>query len=91
MRSMSYSVETTLRFEKEFQRLDRYTQQIVKAWITKRLINCEDPRAFGKALKANRVGQWRYRIGNYRLICEIEDNKLIILALSIGHRNNIYK
>ncbi len=43
-----------------------------------------------RALKANRQGQWRYRVGNYRIIKEIKDNKIIVLALEIGHRKNIY-
>ena len=54
------------------------------------LEQCDDPRAIGKGLTANRSGQWRYRIGDYRLICQIEDNELIILALTIGHRRDIY-
>ena len=49
-----------------------------------------DPRQHGKKLTANRNGQWRYRIGDYRLICEINDNELVILALSLGHRREIY-
>ena len=88
---MSYSVETTQRFDREFKKLGRYTQKMVKAWIEKHLIGCSDPRAHGKGLTANRKGQWRYRIGDYRVICLIEDDKLIILALTIGHRNDIYK
>lgn len=88
---MSYRVETTARFDREFKKLDRYTQKMIKAWIEKRLVNCSDPRIFGKGLTANRSGQWRYRIGDYRLICLIEDDKLIILALSVGHRSDIYK
>ena len=87
---MIYSVETTERFDKEFKKLDRYTQRMIKAWIEKNLEGCEEPRSQGKALTANRKGQWRYRIGDYRLICLIEDNKLIILALSVGHRREIY-
>ena len=87
---MKYSVETALRFDKEFKKLDRYTQRILKSWIVKNLVDCENPRAFGKGLTANRSGQWRYRIGDYRLICEIQDEKLIILALSVGHRREIY-
>ena len=87
---MSYSVETTARFDKEFKKLDRYTQKMVKAWIEKNLVGCMDPRSHGKGLTANRSGQWRYRIGSYRLICLIEDNRLVILALSIGHRRDIY-
>ena len=88
---MSWQVETTARFDKEFKKLDRYTQKMVKAWIEKNLVSCDDPRLHGKGLTANRSGQWRYRIGDYRLICLIEDNRLIILALSIGHRSDIYK
>ncbi len=87
---MSYSVETTTRFDREFKKLDRYTQKMVKSWIEKNLVHCDDPRAHGKALTADRHGQWRYRIGDYRLICVIEDDKLVILALSIGHRSEIY-
>ena len=87
---MTYTVRTTRRFDKEFKKLDKYTQSMVKAWLTKNIINCENPRAHGKPLVSNRKGQWRYRIGDYRIICEIVDNELIILALSIGHRRSIY-
>lgn len=88
---MTYRVETTIRFEREFKKLDRYTQLLIKGWIEKKLVDCTNPRLHGKGLTANRSGQWRYRIGDYRLICHIEDERLIILALSIGHRKEIYK
>jgi len=88
---MTYSVETTARFDKEFKKLDRYTQRMIKVWIEKNLIDCENPRAHGKPLTANLSGQWRYRIGDYRLLTEIQDDKLIILALSIGHRREVYE
>lgn len=88
---MSYRVETTPRFEREFKKLDRYTQRMLKAWIEKNLVGCEDPRLHGKGLTANRSGQWRYRIGDYRLICCIQDEQLVILALSIGHRRSVYE
>ena len=88
---MTYSVETTARFDKEFKKLDRYTQRMLKSWIEKNLVGCSDPRLHGKGLTANRAGQWRYQIGDYRLICEIKDNELIILALTIGHRREIYE
>lgn len=87
---MSFTVETTARFDKEFRKLDRYTQKMIKAWIDRHLDGCEDPRAIGKGLTANRSGQWRYRIGDYRLICQIDDGRLIILALTVGHRRDIY-
>lgn len=88
---MNYSVETTTRFDKEFRKLDSYTKRMIKAWIEKNLIGFTDPRQHGKGLTANRSGQWRYRIGDYRLICQIEDDRLVILALNIGHRSEVYK
>ena len=88
---MSYSIETTGRFDKEFKKLDRYTQRMIKGWIDKNLVVTDDPRQQGKGLTANRSGQWRYRIGNYRLICQIDDGKLVILALSVGHRRVVYE
>ena len=88
---MTYQVEVTTRFEREFKKLDRYTQRMIKSWIDKNLVNCADPRQHGKALTANRSGQWRYRIGDYRLICQIQDQELIIVALSVGHRREIYQ
>ena len=87
---MTYRIETTARFDREFRKLDRYTQRMLKAWIEKHLIGCEDPRAFGKGLAANRSGQWRYRVGDYRIIAEIEDDRIVILFLSVGHRREVY-
>lgn len=88
---MKYSVEASARFKKEFKKLDHYTQKMIKAWITKHLQGCDDPKVTGKALTAKGSGLWRYRIGDYRLICWIEEQKLLILALTIGHRRDIYK
>ena len=87
---MSYEIQTTPRFDKEFRKLDRYTQKLIKAWITKNLVGTDNPRAHGKGLTSNRSGQWRYRIGDYRLICQIKDNELVILALTVGHRSEVY-
>lgn len=86
-----YDVELSERFKKEFRKLDKYTQKIIRAWINKNLVGCTDPRQHGKGLTANRSGQWRYRIGDYRLICEIKENELIILALTVGHRRDVYE
>ena len=88
---MKYEVELSERFKKEFRKFDKYTQNMIRAWINKNLVGTENPRLHGKGLTANRSGQWRYRIGDYRLICNINDNKLIILALSVGHRRDVYE
>lgn len=88
---MNYRLKTTPKFEKSFRKLDRSTQKIIKNWINKNLSGCEDPRQHGKGLTANRTGEWRYRIGNYRLLCEIRDEEIVIVMLNIGHRRDIYK
>ncbi len=88
---MRYRIETTERFDREFRKLDRYTQRMVKAWIDRNISETENPRQHGKGLSANRRGQWRYRIGDYRLLCEIQDDRLVILALTIGHRREVYR
>lgn len=87
---MKFIVKSTEKFNMQFKKLDKYTQKMIKTWIVKNLDRCENPRSFGKALSANKKGLWRYRIGDYRLICYINDNELIILALMIGHRKDIY-
>ena len=88
---MKYSIVFTERFNKSFEKLDNYTQTMIIHWIEKHLSNCENPRISGKTLSGELKGLWRYRIGDYRMICEIVDDKLIVLALTIGHRKDIYK
>lgn len=87
---MNYKIETTSDFDKAFKKLDNYTRKQIKKWIEKNLIGTENPREKGKALTGNKKGQWRYRIGDYRLICLIEDDKLLIIAIAVGHRREIY-
>ena len=88
---MKYSVETTRRFDREFKKLDKTVQKFISVWMKNNLVDCYDPRHHGKALKGTLRGFWRYRVGNYRIICDIQDEKLVILALSVGHRKEIYK
>ena len=87
---MTYHVRFTESAKKELKKLDKYTQKIILLWLNKHLEGCEDPRSTGKALTANRAGEWRYRIGDYRIIAKIEDNQLIILVIAVGHRRDIY-
>ena len=87
---MTYHVVFTDYARKELQKLDKYTQKMLLIWLNKNLEGCADPRQHGKPLSANRVGQWRYRIGDYRVIAKIEDDKLIILVIAIGHRREVY-
>lgn len=85
-----YNVELSDRFKRDFKILDKYTQKMLRGWIDKNLVGTTNPRILGKGLTANRSGQWRYRIGDYRMICLIDDDKLVILSLTVGHRRYIY-
>lgn len=87
---MIYQLTTTDKFDKAFKKLDRQTQKIIKAWIDKNLIGCENPRIHGRGLTANRSGQWRYRVVDYRILAEIMDNKLVLVLIDVGHRSMIY-
>jgi len=87
---MIYQIVTTDKFDKSFKKLDKQTQKIIKAWIEKNLVGCENPRLHGKGLTANKSGQWRYRVGDYRILAEIRDNELVLVLVEVGHRSRIY-
>ena len=88
---MKYHVAFTKEALKQLKKMDPPNAALILGWIRKNLENCEDPRSHGKGLTSNRSGQWRYRVGNYRIIADIQDAKLLILALDIGHRKDIYR
>ena len=88
---MKYTVEYTAQAVKELKKLDKQNRALIIGWIEKNLVGCTDPRQHGKGLTANRSGQWRYRVGDYRLLAEIQDKKILILILNVGHRSEIYK
>ena len=85
-----YTVEFTKEALRQLKKLDRYTAMMIVAWVRKNLEGCENPRQHGKGLTANRSGQWRYRVGDYRLIAEIQDSRIVILILNVGHRRDVY-
>ena len=87
---MTFQVRTTKKFDKSFKKLDRQSQKLIKNWMEGNLIDCQDPRFYGKALTGNFKVVWRYRIGAYRLLAKIDEDKLIIFAIDVGHRKNIY-
>ncbi len=88
---MAYKVLFTDQAAKEIKKLDKLTKIILEKWLNKHLVECDNPRALGNCLTSNKSGLWRYRIGNYRLICDIKDDELIILALTFGHRSEVYE
>jgi len=88
---MTYTVEYSKQAKKAIQKLDTYTKIYLKKWIEENLIDCENPRLCGKNLLGEFKGMWRYRVGNYRLIADISDNKAIILVVKVGDRKVVYK
>ena len=89
--SSGYQVEFEKGAQKALKKMDKDQSLLIMGWIQKNLVNCTDPRQHGKGLTVNRSGEWRYRIGDYRLIADINDETVTILMLEIGHRKNIYK
>lgn len=76
---------------KDLKKLGHQAQQDILAYLDDRVANETDPRRFGKALKADLSGLWRYRVGDYRILCQIRDGELLVLVVAVGHRKNIYK
>ncbi|MBO4704854.1 MAG: type II toxin-antitoxin system RelE/ParE family toxin [Spirochaetaceae bacterium] len=76
--------------KKEFLKLDKPVQRQIQTFIVK-LQGMSDPRTSGKALVGNFSGMWRYRVGDYRLVCEIEDDRILVTVLHIAHRKEVYR
>ncbi|MDO5617251.1 type II toxin-antitoxin system RelE family toxin [Kocuria sp.] len=86
----TYRVELTARARKQLRKLDRFDAKILATWIKNNLDGCADPRACGKGLTANRSGEWRYRVGSYRILALIHDDVVTIEVFSIGRRDKVY-
>ncbi len=88
---MRYSVELTDKARKLLDKMDSQVSRRIRKWINDNLEGCENPRLYGKALTGNLKGYWRYETGDYRIVADIRDNKLIILITKVGHRREIYR
>lgn len=86
----SYKLVPTPKFIKQMKKFDKFTQRQIRKYLENVVKDGKNPRAKGKGLTANRAGQWRYRIGDYRVIVNINDGEMIVLALEAGHRRDIY-
>ena len=79
----------TPKAKKVFLKLDKTIQQQIKKFILK-LEAMMDPRTSGKMLVGNLIGLWRYRVGDYRVLCKIKNNELVITVIDVGHRRDVY-
>lgn len=87
---MTWSVEIDDRAAKELRSLDGKAQKEILKYLRERIVTKEDPRSFGKALGRELSGLWRYRVGDYRLICMIEGAVFVVIVVRIGHRKEVY-
>jgi mRNA interferase RelE/StbE len=89
---MAYNVELSAEVDRELGKLDAQQAKQILKFLYERVSKLDDPRSIGQALHGSRLGEfWKYRVGDYRLICKIEDDRLIVLVLRVGHRKEIYR
>ena len=86
-----YKVEFSPEGEKAFEKLDNSVATRIKNWLNNNLEGCENPRYKGRALTGNLASYWRYRVGDYRIIADIQDDKIVILVVDVDKRSDIYK
>lgn len=88
---MTYRLVVSENVRKKIKKMDKHLGLMLAKDMKAKLDGLENPRRFGKALVGEYKGLWRYRIGAYRVICDIRDDELIVLAIDLGHRKDIYK
>jgi mRNA interferase RelE/StbE len=89
--SRTWRVEISRTAEKQIQKLNRTAQESIIRFLRERVQTADNPRQLGKALHGDKGGLWRYRVGDYRLICHIQDERITVLVLSVGHRKDVYR
>ena len=87
---MSWGYRFDARALKELLKLGKQAQSEIINYLDERVAGNGDPRRFGKGLRADLAGLWRYRVGDYRILCQIRDGELLILVVAVGHRRDIY-
>ncbi len=88
---MAWTIELSEVAIKTLRKLDRQTARRITGFLRDRLSEIDDPRQFGKPLHAALDAYWGYRVGDYRLICELKDEVLTVLVVKIGHRSDVYR
>jgi mRNA interferase RelE/StbE len=88
---LAWKIEITRTAEKQIKKLAHPAQKTVIRFLGERVQSAENPRKWGKPLRGDKRGLWRYRVGDYRLICDIQDEKITVLLLAVGHRKDVYR
>jgi mRNA interferase RelE/StbE len=88
---LAWQIEFDSEAEDDLGKLDREIQRRIIRYLRERIATENDPRRFGAPLRRELSGLWKYRVGDYRIICRIEGKKLVVYVIRIGHRREIYK
>jgi mRNA interferase RelE/StbE len=88
---MAWKIEFESAARKELEKLDRPVARRIMKFLYQRVGQLDDPRRIGERLQGTRSDFWKYRVGDYRLICSLEDDRFVVLVLRIGHRREVYK
>jgi mRNA interferase RelE/StbE len=89
---LAWRIELADEAKKDLAKLDKPVARRITAFLRERIATLDDPRAIGEALKGTRLGQlWKYRVGDYRIIASIEDGRLCVLVVRVGHRREVYR
>lgn len=89
---MVWTINYTDSARRQLRKLDKQTARRILDFMDARIITQEDPRSNGKALTGPTLGAyWRYRVGDYRVICDIQDGALCVLVIEIGNRRDVYR
>jgi mRNA interferase RelE/StbE len=89
---MAWKIEVSPSADRDLAKLDAQHSRRILKFLKERLANLIDPRSIGRALQGSRLGEfWRYRLVDFRIICKIEDDRLVVLVIRIGHRKDIYR
>jgi mRNA interferase RelE/StbE len=89
---LAWRVEFDDGAKRDLEKLDKPIALRITMFLRERVGQLDDPRSIGEALKGSRLGDfWRYRVGDYRIICDLQNQRLLVLALRVGHRREIYR
>ncbi|WP_237186905.1 type II toxin-antitoxin system RelE family toxin [Rothia nasimurium] len=87
---MAWQLVLAKEFERSIRKLDKPDIRRIKTYLDQ-VVQLDNPRDRGKALTADKIGLWRYRVGNFRVLVKFEDQQMQVIALDVGHRSTIYR
>jgi mRNA interferase RelE/StbE len=88
---LAWTIEFDKRAQRDLAKLDKQVQREIQRYLDYRIAPSDDPKSFGHALVNDLSGVWRYRVRDYRILCRIEAERLVVLVIEIGHRSTVYK